>query len=66
MHANSVPQTYWVWLLGNYLDDQSYFVYESWTAQVTGNQRITWRKLAELMEGQYQHKEDVMLSQMKL
>ncbi len=66
MHANSVPQTHWVQLLGNYLDERSYFVYENWTAQVTGNQRITWRKLAELMGGQYQRKEDVTLAKMKL
>ncbi len=66
MYANSVPQTYWVQLLGNYLDDRSYFVYENWTAQVTGNQRITLRKLAELMEWQYQCKQDVTLAKMKL
>ncbi len=66
MHANSVLQSYWVQLLDNYLDDRLYFVCESWTVQVTGNQRITWRKLAELMEEQYQHKEDVTLSKMKL
>ncbi len=66
MHANSVPPAYWVRLLGNYLDDQSYFVYDIWMVQVTRNQKITWRDLAGLMEGQYQHKEDVMLSKMKL
>ncbi len=53
MTAHSVPQTFWVRLLGSYLDERSYFVYESWTAQVTGNQRITWPKLAELMGSQY-------------
>ncbi len=66
MHANSVLPAYWVQLLGNYLDDRSYFVYDIWTAQVTGNQKITWRDLAVLMEGQYQHKEDMTLSKMKL
>ncbi len=35
MNAHSVPQTYWVQLLGSYLDERSYFVYESWTTKVT-------------------------------
>ncbi len=66
MNANSVLQTYWVRLLGNNLDDRTYFVYKNWTAQVTGNQKITWCKMAELLEGQYQHKESVTLVQVKL
>ncbi len=56
MQANSVPLGYWVQLLGHYLDARSYFVYDHWTVQVTGNQQITWHDLASLMQSQYQHK----------
>ncbi len=42
MTVHSVPQTFWAQLLGSYLDERSYFVYDSWMTKVTGNQRITW------------------------
>ncbi len=64
--ANIVPEGYWVQLVGHYLDDQSYFVYDHWTAQITGNQQITWNDLASLMESQYQKKRNMTLSQIEL
>ncbi len=66
MQGNAVPKSYWVQLVGHYLDDRSYFVYDHWTAQVTGNQQITWNDLTTMMESQYQKKKDVTLSKMEL
>ncbi len=50
MLANTIPKSYWVKLVGHYLDDRSYFVYDYWPAQVTGDQQIMWEKLASMME----------------
>ncbi len=38
MMANAIPKCYWVKLAGMHLDDRSYFVYDHWMAQITGNQ----------------------------
>ncbi len=66
MLANEVDEDYWVKLASYNLDDRAYKAYEHWSGMVTRNQNISWDDFAQLMERQFQRKQDPGLAQVEL